>query len=437
MIVYSKQITPRLQYIADFIGRETIGKPFELTDDASLFENYDGAKVNYSSSTIPNCRLSISNGQLLFESCIVDQKIECFEANGFKAFFKTTGDYSFDIFAASFYLLSRYEEYLAHKKDSYGRYAHENSLAHKEVFLNSPLINIWIGDFKKVLKEKYPTLTLYNSQFSFQPTYDIDEAFSYRHKGLLRTVGGMTRSFLNGKWPMMNDRIQVLNAKKQDPYDSYDWMDSLNTKHRLNPKYFFLVPEKNGLHDKNILPSNPAMRNLIKQHAEKYSIGIHPSWQSGDDDILLKKEIQTLEKITGKKITASRQHYLRFNLPGGYRRLIGAGIKDDYSMGYGTINGFRASVASPFYWYDLEKEQTTDLLLHPFCYMEANSFFEQKLTPEEAYDEMLYYFNVVRAVNGTLITLWHNTFLGTDKYYTGWRELYQRFIESIASAERT
>ena len=155
------------------------------------------------------------------------------------------------------------------------------------------------------------------------------------------------------------------------------------------------------------------MQQLIKQHAEKYSIGIHPSWASGDDDSLLEKEIKTLESATGKKITASRQHYIRFTLPHTFRRLIAAGITDDYSMGYGSINGFRASVASSFYWYDLEKEKQTDLLLLPFCFMEANSFFEQKYLPQRAYEEMMHYYNVVKAVNGTLITIWHNNFLGT------------------------
>jgi hypothetical protein len=53
------------------------------------------------------------------------------------------------------------------------------------------------------------------------------------------------------------------------------------------------------------------MQQLIKQHAEKYSIGIHPSWASGDNDSLLEKEIKALESETGKKITASRQHYIR------------------------------------------------------------------------------------------------------------------------------
>ena len=436
MIIYAEKITPRLRYSTDFIGKMIIGKSFELTNDLSTFQNCDEPKINYSLENIPNCKLSIVNCQLLFENAINKQKIECFEINGFKAFFKTTGDYAFDIFAASFYLLSRYEEYLPHKKDMYGRYAHENSLAYKEGFLKLPLINIWLDDFKKTLKQKFPQLTPdsyrdHDSRFTFEPTYDIDEAYSYKHKGILRTTGGALRSIVNGEWSMVNERIKTLNGKTNDPFDSYGWMDALHEKYQLKPKYFFLIPSKNGQYDKNILPSHPSMRQLIQQHAEKYAIGIHPSWQSGDDDILLKKEITTLEQISGKKITASRQHYIRFNLPNGYRRLINAGITDDYSMGYGSINGFRASVTSSFYWYDLEKEQATNLLVHPFCYMEANSFFEQKLTPARALDEMMYYSNIVRSVNGTLITLWHNTFLGTDKYYAGWREIYERFLESI------
>ena len=106
-------------------------------------------------------------------------------------------------------------------------------------------------------------------------------------------------------------------------------------------------------------------------------------------------------------------------------------------MGYGSINGFRASVASPFYWYDLGKEQTTYLLLYPFCYMEANSFHEQKFTSEQALEEMRHYNNEVKKVNGTLITIWHNTFLGTEEKFKGWRECYKKFFDQVAVQTET
>jgi hypothetical protein len=426
VIVFTNTITPRLQYITDFIGNEIFGKPFELTTDIDFFTYYAGPKINYSHREFANC-------PLLFENIISEQMVSCFTANNTKAFFKTTGDYPFDIFAACFYLLSRYEEWLPHTKDIYGRYAHENSLAFQEGFLNLPLINIWLEDFKKVLKEKFPLCIIHHSSFTFLPTYDIDEAYSYRHKGLLRTVGGIAKQLVTGNWQLASERWKVLTGKEKDPYDSYSLLNELHDKYKLKPIYFFLVAAENGRYDKNILPSEPDMQQLIKQHSEKYAVSIHPSWQSGDKENLMIQELKFLETIVKKKITSSRQHYIRFSLPESFRRLIESGITDDYSMGYGSINGFRASVASSFYWYDLENEQQTNLLLHPFCFMEANSYYEQKYSLQQTTEELQHYYNIVKSVNGKLVTIWHNSFLGTDKRFRGWKEMYLQFIKQATS----
>jgi hypothetical protein len=431
VIVFSTTITPRLRYITDFISKEIGRTAFILTDNIADFKNSGNNKINYSNERITADECWLCPHTLLFEKEIRQQNTECFEINNNKAFFKTEGDFPFDIFAASFYLLSRYEEYLPHQKDMYGRYAHENSLAFKENFLTIPLLNIWLQNFKQALKEKFSLFTIHYSPFTFLPTYDIDEAYSYKHKEWWRSAGGAIKDLLKGNLNKFLLRRKVLNNKTEDPFDSYDWIDNLHRPYKLKSRYFFLVPEKIAKYDRNILPKETALQGLIKQHADKYDIGVHPSWQSGDEPLLIKKEIQTIENITKLKVTSSRQHYIRFTLPETFCQLIDAGIKDDFSMGYGSINGFRASVASAFYWYDLQKEQTTSLLLHPFCYMEANSFYEQKFTTEEALEEMRHYYNEVKKVNGTLITIWHNTFLGTDEKFKGWRYIYAEFVKEI------
>jgi hypothetical protein len=90
-------------------------------------------------------------------------------------------------------------------------------------------------------------------------------------------------------------------------------------------------------------------------------------------------------------------------------------------------------VASSFYWYDLKREQATNLLLHPFCFMEANSFFEQKYLPQRAYEEMMQYYHIVKSVNGNLIFIWHNNFLGTHPLFQGWKEVYEAFLQKVKS----
>jgi hypothetical protein len=435
MLLYSLSVTPRLKYICDFIGGELTAAAIEVTSVKEEYQNYAGPKINYTADSIPGDLFWLPPHTLLSEKGITRQRIDCTEDNGYPCFFKTGGDFPFDIFAAVFYLLSRYEEYLPHQKDIYSRYAHENSLAFQHQFLDKPVINIWLRLFKKGITEKYPSVVFRHARFSFIPTYDIDEAYSYRHKEWWRSAGAAIRDLLNGKWNKFLLRRKVLNNKTLDPFDSYGRIDNLHRPYALMPRYFFLVSAKTGKYDRNILPSKTAMQVLIKQHADKYITGVHPSWQSGDEPGLIKKEIGTIEHITKQKIILSRQHFIRLSLPQTYRLLIEAGIKEDYSMGYGSINGFRASTASPFFWYDLEKEEQTYLQVFPFCYMDANSFYEQKYTPTQALEEMRKFYKEVKAVDAMLITIWHNTFLGTDDKFEGWREAYETFVNEISSSQ--
>jgi hypothetical protein len=66
--------------------------------------------------------------------------------------------------------------------------------------------------------------------------------------------------------------------------------------------------------------------------------------------------------------------------------------------------------------------------------MQANSFIEQKYLPQRAYEEMMYYYNAVKVVNGTLITIWHNNFLGTYPKFQGWKEVYREFVSIVSES---
>ncbi len=447
IIVYSTQTSPRVEYIVSTLLNAIGLNEILFTNDQIFYENSSALKCNYSDNPIAKQELWIQPCTLLFEQGIHKQKIDFSkwnttltgvnfnsDSNKLPCFFPTTkGDLPFDIFAASFYLLTRYEEYLPHTNDMYGRYAHENSIAFQQDFLKIPLVNFWLKELKEITKQKNPEIQFSTSAFKFIPTYDIDIAWSYLHKGFVRNLGGLLKDFSKQKWSPVKERIQVLLRKKKDPFDSYDWLHTLHESKEVQPIYFFLLAQKNRGYDKNILPENVALQQLIKVHSGKYKVGIHPSWQSGEDEQILKEETALLEKITGRNIYQSRQHYIRMTLPDTYRKLLSVGITNDYSMGYGSINGFRASYCLPYKWYDLQSEKTTNLTIHPFCYMDANSFYEQHFTAEQSLEEMKYYYQIVKEVNGELITIWHNHFLGADKTFEGWKEIYDKMLSLITT----
>jgi hypothetical protein len=428
MMLYCPDITPRVRWIVDFCGDQLFDSPISITSDKQEFERTEGPRINYSAEQIPGI-FAIRPAGLLSETAIRHQSITCFEYNGRKAFFPVEGDFPFDIFSASFYLLSRYEEYLPHEKDIFGRFAHTQSLAWREGFLDIPLVNYWLRDLRDALGRKYPEMIFRYTIFKFVPTYDIDSAWSFLNKGWRRNLGGALKSVVKGEWRLLRERVGVLQGRFRDPFDAYEWLDSLHLYCRLRPYYFFLVAARCSGVDRNTPPSSGALQELIHYHSSGYRVGIHPSWRSGDEKRVLREEIEWLEVIAGKPITRSRQHYIRFTLPHTYRHLLTYGIRQEFSMGYGSINGFRASVASSFYWYDLPKEEVTALRIFPFCFMDANSYYEQKQTAAGTMTELMHYYRHIRKVNGLMVTIWHNSFLGTDPEFAGWRQVYEVFLK--------
>ncbi|MFT4093154.1 MAG: polysaccharide deacetylase family protein [Niabella sp.] len=429
MLIYSTHITPRLQYIIDFIAGEISAGPWELTGDPVLFISSYKNKINYSYQHFEGNILEIRPHNLLFEENIKPQQINCTQPNQTVVFFQNESETGFDIFAAIFYLITRYEEYLPHQKDLHGRYSHLNSLAYKENFLHTPLINIWLKNFSALLISHFPSFRLKENHFLLLPTYDIDMAWSYKHKGWLRTAGGIGKELARFRVRNIAQRIRVLTGKEEDPFYNFKWLDTLHQKYELRPEYFFLAAEKTSDKDKNIAPRQPAMQQLIKQVSLRYATGLHPSWQSGDNYSILKNEKALLENITGQPVTTSRQHYLRVTFPTTYQQLIATGIKEDYSMGYAAENGFRASVASVFYWFDLSKNQATPLKIVPFCFMDATSIYYKNHTPSQALEALYPLWQEVKKINGCFCMIWHNdTFKSED-----WRKMYETFIRSATA----
>jgi len=428
LLLYSTTITARLRYICQFVFESQLGLSCRITDDFDSWSAYTGGKINYSAKTYNGKAYTIIPHPLLFEKNIHEQQTDCFSWEGHPAFFKIQdSDIPFDILAASFFLLSRYEEYLPYQPDLYFRFRHTQSLAFQQGFLNKPIINCWMITFGNQLMNTFQELKPAFQKFRIQITFDIDMAWAYRHKGLLRNIAGFLQK------PGL-ERIKVLSGFQEDPFYNFKLLQTAIEKSELPVIYFFLVAAKRSLYDKNISPQQKSMQSLIRQCSNAAVVGLHPSWQTHEKSSLISSEKKMLEEVSGKRIIHSRQHYIRFQLPDDYEKLIAAGIQHDYSMGYGTVNGFRASVASTFLWYNLIKDETSTLQIHPFCFMDANSYFEQKQTAEETSSELNYYHEVCKAANGIFIPVFHNHLLSASEKMKPWVKLFQSFISQLPPA---
>ena len=196
LLIYTHKKTNRIKYIFKLFMAQILGLDYSITDSVEEYEAYEGPKFAYAHHKMKS-GLFFSCLDLLFERGIEGQEITTLDFEGHPAFFQIYNKDSllpFDIFAASFYLVTRYEEYLPYVKDEHGRFQARDSLAFQQGFLEKPIVNIWAQHLGKILTTHFPGLKLKERNFKFIPTIDINAAYAIRSKGLIRSVGGYNRS---------------------------------------------------------------------------------------------------------------------------------------------------------------------------------------------------------------------------------------------------
>ena len=425
ILLYSEKFHPRLHYICRVFFELHARCEWEITTDTDRFEASSDLRINYSSRKLKSDCIHIYPHELLFENNIREQTLILGEWKNDPVFFmQKQGDIPFDIFAASFFLISRYEEYLHHVPDEFGRYPVSQSVAYRHGFLNRPLVDEWIMHFMELISAYAPGLQWKKPDFKFIPTFDIDIAYMYRGKGWFRNTGAALRHLVRGQWRACRTQMKVLWLHQEDPYDVYPELDQWHDEFQVHPIYFILMGRGSSL-DRNLNPTCREMLSLLGDLKLKYKVGIHPSVRSHEHFSELQREVNSLQT------DISRQHYIKFTLPETYRNLIKTGITADYSMGYGSANGFRASTAIPFPWFDLEAGTSTPLMLYPFCFMDCNSKFEQGQDLVQTENEFRYYLNLLLRTGGTFISIFHNFALSETEPWQGWHSFYQRMLAEV------
>ena len=413
----------------DVIFNEHLRIPYRLTESLNEFQQAK-TKIAYASQPVCNeTGVFIWQHPLLLETDIRQQTIDPGQFEEEAIFFQSSHLQSllpFDIFALSFYLLTRYEEYLPHRKDAYGRFPATESIAYKSGFLQKPLVDILVLKFAQMLHAVFPEIKYELPAPNYVATYDIDNAYAYKHKGFIRTAGGLIKQLLRLDLNEVKNRIAVLKGNKPDPYDTYLAIEAIQQAYNLTDYYFILF---SGIspHDRGLDPQNKQFQAIIRQLQTKGKIGCHPSFASSFSTKKMTDEINSLAVITGEKIRYSRSHYLLLNFPTTYQQYIANGIEIDFTMGYPELPGFRASTCKAFHFFDLSVNEQTSLRLVPLMYMEATFQNYMQISPEEAFVWLKYLINMVKSVNGTFVSLWHNT--NFEKNGEDWKEIYKRSLD--------
>lgn len=338
-------------------------------------------------------------------------------------------DCHIDIFAAVFFMLTRWEENLPGKLDCYERFPATRSIAYKNNFLHRPIVDEYAELFWNMLQVLEPALRRKENKFQLYMTHDVDKLGKWREtniiKEILRSILKRSEQSPAAVW---RSYIGARKNIRRDPFYTFPWiMETLREYPQAKKIFYFLSggnTEYEGYYD--IAETGELLKYLRENKAE---IGLHGSYLTYRDTELLRGELNKLAEFSGILIKETRQHYLRFSLPDTWRCQEAAGLQIDSSSMYADKEGFRCGTGATFPVFDVLQRRKLNLWERPLLYMDQRDYecggYKGK---KQNGPEVLALIRACQKYKTDCTVLFHNNVLETEAYK-------QKYLEVLKWAE--
>lgn len=330
-----------------------------------------------------------------------------------------------DLVASAFFLLSRYEEFVNKNRDQHGRFTASESILTKAEILQRPLVEEYGAILREALRSVGVNITEPKTEMSVVLTHDVDVPFV--HRNFISILGGIKRGEFKDLFK------NIFCSLNKNTFYTFPWLLEQDAKIEDARKIYFLrnplFPE---YYDRPYIRIEDSdMRKLIKElKRNDVELGMHVSYASAEHLELVQQEKKSIEMAIGRKITTNRNHYLRLRSNEQLDTLIKAGIKEDFTIGFAEMPGFRMGTCRPVRYINPETLQVKDLILHPLTMMDGSFSQYSKMDYTQAYETACKLINQVKKHGGELVMLWHNSEVRGENYH---KKLYKNLISYIGN----
>lgn len=344
-----------------------------------------------------------------------------------------------DIFAASFFMLTRWEEYVNKTRDKHDRFPAAESLAQKQGFLDRPIVNEYIETLKSKLFKLDSSLVFKKRTPKTYISCDVDQPFDCTVESfskLLRVGVGdiVKRKSINEFSKRVRRYIfNKFENYKYDTHYNFDWYMDACEKAGIKASFYVIPTSKeaqNGcyeLQDKKI-------QNLLKYiNSRGHEIGVHGSYQTYQDKEKAKLQKNMLDEMLSsldisQKVLGNRQHYLKWDSSLTPSVLENAGFEYDTTGSYADRPGFRYGVCYEFSMFDFLNRKKLNIKQRPLIVMEASLISKQYLGlgySEQTVNTIKNYKEICQEYNGNFTLLWHNS----DLYKQEAKVIFEKSIK--------
>lgn len=424
LLVHVEHPSPRATYIVSHVIGRMLGLPFRMVDDRSTFLAEEGPRLHYGTSAVDGAWHVPWTGALE-RPPVGDPPLG--SAGGLPVLFPA--GMSFDLFAAAFFLLSLVDEQRCTARDVHDRVPTKELFVVRAGLADGPWLDRWALDLHHRLRERWPVLPAAHRRYTHWATVDIDNVLRYGGRPWPRALGATARDLARLRLGAAVERWLVRSELLRDPFlRALDLVE----QHAGDTSgvVLFLLLHGGGPNDHAVGPEHwPAELHRFLRHDTSLRIGLHPSYSTSTDRARLEAEVATYERRLQPRARVSRQHFLRWRLPDTLRQLAAAGFTEEHSLGFADRAGFRAATCTPFPWYDTARETATTLELWPFQAMDSALIERRRSGPGEVVDAIKAMSDLVRDVNGTFVSVWHDRYLSGHREFAPWPSVFGQVIK--------
>lgn len=417
--VYSQKYSAALSYILDilFAGKAA------LTTNIDEYTKNEGYKISYTHQAIENSDLHIIPHELLFRKNMLEQDIPIFEN---EVWSDCQLPQKNDVFALSFYIISRLEEYYITDTDIHDRFEAHRSILFAQG-LETPWIDVWSELLKEKVKKSNSTIHFPSSLYKNILTLDIDHAYLFKGKGILRQSASLAKNLLVADGNLNREWRQFMRTSI-DPYDTYMYVRRKVLEYGNETYFFLLVSDYKKPYDTPIPLHSKEYQHLLMTLRSIGKIGLHPGYESHKSIEIVRKERNRLQEQIPTTLISVRQHFLKMKMPVTFQKMIDLGFTEEFSMAYATHVGFRAGTCRPFHWFDCKYNTVTTLKIVPTTCMDGTLNEYSQMSIEEAIEKVRSLKNTCRKYNGNFVSLWHNHSLSETQHWQGWRAVFEECL---------
>ncbi len=339
-----------------------------------------------------------------------------------------------DILAATFFMLSRWEETVLPCQDEHGRFLASASAAFRQNFIDRPVIDEYGLILKSWLKTLLPGWQPESPRFAVRLSHDIDVVRRFPKVSLgLRTIAGdliKRRSLAQALENTKGLCTQILSPERDPQYQAIFTLTDISKQHGLESAFYFMAA-KPSAYDSGYDPRAAEIRRCIERlHAQGFETGFHPGYFTYNDPARLAREKSRMDAALGKTSYGGRQHYLRFEAPTTWRQWQEAGLAYDSTLAYPGREGFRCGTCRSFRPFDLQGDVEMHLWERPLIVMDGTLIHYRKFSPLEGQGRILELAQRCKDVQGTFTLLWHNSTLINEA--PQWTDMYRTVADALA-----